>query len=317
MSGGVDWNHPQLTDNYDDVLDIYIVGRDIDALTLQKSAPSNLPDGAMAYDRATDLFKEWDLGGSAFVNKKLAVAGGGTGADNTSQARTNLGLGSMAVQDSTAVAITGGSISGITLNASVITAGVVAIARGGTGASLALGTAGQVLQSNGAGVVFGADGSALINLNGSNISSGTISAARLPAAFGGMVQIQSNVLSTASTYGPAVDTATTLSVTITPASSSNRVAIIFCPHITTGTSDPILSIWRSIGGGSFTKLFYYGVAFNPAEVQQTIFYLDSPTTTSAVIYKLYINGGGASSTLSRLFGSAQQISTATAIELSI
>lgn len=43
-----------------------------------------------------------------------AIADGGTGADNAPDARTNLGLGTMATQNAGAVAITGGIITGIT-----------------------------------------------------------------------------------------------------------------------------------------------------------------------------------------------------------
>lgn len=53
---------------------------------------------------------------------------GGTGATTASNARTNLGLGSIATQDASSIAITGGSIAGIT---------DLAVADGGTGASTA------------------------------------------------------------------------------------------------------------------------------------------------------------------------------------
>ena len=58
----------------------------------------------------------------------VPVADGGTGASNAGDARTNLGLGSIATQNANSVTITGGDISGIT---------DLAIADGGTGASTA------------------------------------------------------------------------------------------------------------------------------------------------------------------------------------
>lgn len=48
----------------------------------------------------------------------LAIADGGTGASNASGARTNLGLGTIATQDASSVAITGGSISGVAFSGS-------------------------------------------------------------------------------------------------------------------------------------------------------------------------------------------------------
>jgi hypothetical protein len=74
----------------------------------------------------------------------LAVADGGTGAADPTSARLNLGLGTISVQSSAAVGITGGTLTGITvLNASGVnlTSGTIsgitdlAVADGGTGAS--------------------------------------------------------------------------------------------------------------------------------------------------------------------------------------
>lgn len=96
----------------------------------------------------------------------IAVAQGGTGGATASAARTNLGLGTMAVQNAASVNISGGTVTGIT---------DLAIADGGTGAStaaaaranldlepgvdvqayLGAGTDGQVLKWSGASPVWG------------------------------------------------------------------------------------------------------------------------------------------------------------------
>lgn len=68
--------------------------------------------------------------GSSSITLPLAVTDGGTGSTTAANARTALGLGTIATQAASAVAVTGGSITGIT---------DLAVADGGTGASDAAG----------------------------------------------------------------------------------------------------------------------------------------------------------------------------------
>ncbi len=60
----------------------------------------------------------------------VPIINGGTGATTAGQARINLGLGTMAVQNATAVAITGGTLAGVTITASTaaLTSGSVVAA---------------------------------------------------------------------------------------------------------------------------------------------------------------------------------------------
>jgi len=146
-----------------------------DAGKLNFGNPINLPDNAMRFNRSLNNFQEWLAG--AWFDKSISVYGGGTGAVNPEGARINLGLGSMATQNANAVAITGGSITGVAVDISSVT-GIVALSKGGTGSALALGSQGSVLMSYG-GITQFVTGAAIAELNASNLTVGTVPAARL------------------------------------------------------------------------------------------------------------------------------------------
>jgi len=111
-----DWSNPKITSNYlifvDEVKD-----RDFDAITLQKNALVNPPTGAIKLVRAPVKLQEWN--GSAFVDLVLSVAGGGTGSSTPAGAGAALGLGTMSVQNANAVAISGGTITGVSLHGNI------------------------------------------------------------------------------------------------------------------------------------------------------------------------------------------------------
>lgn len=105
-----DWTLPLLSSTYSDFLTL-LKGRDNDALSLGGLGLTNPPTSAMKFERASNRFEEWN--GSAWVPKPIGVLGGGTGASDASTARTNLGLGTIATQNSNSIFITGGTITGL------------------------------------------------------------------------------------------------------------------------------------------------------------------------------------------------------------
>jgi hypothetical protein len=119
---------------------------------------------------------------SLALSTALPVASGGTGATDAGGARAALGVGSMGTQDAGAVAITGGTLSGVTIDGSSTYNGNIS----GTAGSVAAGNVTGccvAITAGGTGASDAANARANLGTNSaSNLTTGTLAAGLLPAS---------------------------------------------------------------------------------------------------------------------------------------
>lgn len=106
------WANPTITTQYD-VFVNEAKDRDVDSATMFMNAPTAPPVGSIQFARSGGQYTLRESDGATFNLRYLAVAGGGTGTGDPVVARANLGIGSMGVQNSNAIAISGGSIANL------------------------------------------------------------------------------------------------------------------------------------------------------------------------------------------------------------
>lgn len=138
--------------------------------------------------------------------------------------------------------------------------------------------------------------------NASNITSGTLATARLPS--GAVLQVQQSVITSAFTMGTSDWTdIPSFSCNITPISASSKIVVyIFTGSITAGGNAIDYRIVRNgnaigIGDGAgsrdrvTTRTMREGDT-NHVRAMPTVIYVDTPSTTSVITYKIQVKNEG-------------------------
>jgi len=172
--------------------------------------------------------------------------------------------------------VTNAKIAASTIDLTTKVTGTLPYTNGGTGLA-SLGTAGQAL---------------VVNSGATALQYSTVG-----ATAGQVIQVLSATDSTqrSTTSTSFVTASNTLTVTITPSSSSNKILIISTFSIFSSAETPYSTIYRgatNLGNGNQGM----NLGTNAGYTACAVSYLDSPSTTSATTYQVYFrnNGGGTS-----------------------
>ena len=123
---------------------------------------------------------------------------------------------------------------------------------------------------------------------------------------GGIVQITMGRTNNRTENASTSFNATNLEATITPKFTTSKIYVQVSGDANTnqssGSEAIFLTVYRSIGGGSFSNLGHSNGGFtqlrndsNRTHAPVCINYLDNPGTTSACVYKVYMRSSGGTS----------------------
>jgi len=135
----------------------------------------------------------------------------------------------------------------------------------------------------------------LTALNATQLTSGTVPAARL-SGLGKVLQVQSATFTSEEQTSSTSFTATAFTDIITPSATSSKIWVVINGGRGSyggGTAEGVTSLYKEVGGtGGFSEV----VSMMEANVNEaggygkptlSFNYLDSPSTTSAIEYKVY------------------------------
>ena len=181
-----DWGKPTNSSQYTDVLS-NLKDRDEDAAKLFPDNPTNHIEGMIRIVRASDSnadagsrIKFQERIGSAWVDRPIALDGGGTGKKTAAAVLSSLGLGTLASQNSNSVSITGGSIAAATITGKLNAGRIPSLAASIIGSGEF--SSSRIPNLNANKITAGLLSIKRIpDFDASKISTGTINKARLPA----------------------------------------------------------------------------------------------------------------------------------------
>ena len=154
------------------------------------------------------------------------------------------------------------------------------------------------------GTITGDDINSTFNLTGKTVT--------LPAGTGGkvlqVVQATDNTQRDTSSTS-FVTGSNTLSVSITPSSSSNKVFILASCNIIGNPGDAYVRLHKN--GTAIPSTVNFAATQSAAQTRAAIMYLDSPATTSSTTYQIYFRTNGSFAALNW----DGQYSTITALEI--